>query len=203
MSSRSVDDLRLREFGARTALRGLLVCLLAGGLLVLWGGGQAFAALWLVFAPSRAAVGVTVRAETLGKGALSGLPAGTQLSVYLAPEGAGDIRHPGDPRLIPIGQLRVDANRDGSLTFRVPALREDRYNSFVLCQRCARWSAGRSLIPAGPFTITHGSTAGSSRHGQRLATGRRAPGSGCPAGSPSGTASRGPRSSLARPVPSP
>jgi hypothetical protein len=80
------------------------------------------------------------------------VPRSARLQVYLAPAAeAGAIASARDPRLVRVGRLNLDQDGDGSLRFVVPDLPPGRYVTLTQCEPCARFSAGRALLPTGPF----------------------------------------------------
>lgn len=112
------------------------------------------ASLGLIFVPSAALPGAMVDVHTGGQGALTVVRPGSALSVFLAPAtAAGSVADTTDSRLVSIGELTVDAHANGHMTFVVPQLAMGDYESFLLCEPCAQHSAGRSLIPTGPFLV--------------------------------------------------
>jgi hypothetical protein len=73
------------------------------------------------------------------------------LRVFLAPaEDADGISSPADPRLTPIDLLQTDPRGNG-FSFRVPRVFRGDYVTFTYCKPCAQMSAGRTLLPTGPF----------------------------------------------------
>ncbi|MGH2728861.1 MAG: hypothetical protein ACRDKS_17955 [Actinomycetota bacterium] len=139
----------------QSRLRVLTLATLSASLLF---ASAAFGALFLTFEPARGSPGTLVSAKTLGQGALTSAP-NLKLPVFLlhasiAPDAIGT---PADPRLISIGDLNVDAEGNGSLQFRVPAVQSGEYTSMIFCEECAPSSGGRSMLTAGPFQILRGS----------------------------------------------
>lgn len=124
--------------------------------------GGAYAALFLTFSGTQARPGVPVIVQTGGTGALAGVPAGSRtIRVFLAPvsdvpeltspNASPEIRSPNDARLIPLGALRVDEDGNGFLRFIVPNVSAGDYTTLIHCVPCASASAGRTLLPTGPF----------------------------------------------------
>jgi hypothetical protein len=115
--------------------------------------GSAGAALFLLFSTTNAAPGDLVTARTGGEGALRLVSSdSTALRVFLAPaEEADTITAPEDARLVLLGRLRVDENGNGQLRFIVPHVLSGDYLTLTHCVRCAPYSAGRELLPTGPF----------------------------------------------------
>ena len=118
-------------------------------------GAQAVSAsLALIFVPFAAIPGATVEAHTGGESALTDVRGPATLPVYLAPIDIADrISTSKDQRLIPLGNLSVDSHANGHIVFVVPNLPYGNYLSFVYCEPCATHSAGRSLLPTGPFRV--------------------------------------------------
>lgn len=151
-------------------IRALLAVLVAGllaGLLA----SAASAALWLTFSTTRAGPGTTVTAMTVGSGAFTNVPPGSPaLRVFLIRADQVDIRadqigvtSPDDKRLIPLGELTVDVEGNGELRFTVPDVPAGNYTTLTHCVPCARFSAGRELLPTGPdepFVVLEGGTSG-------------------------------------------
>src|SRR6266542_4012914 len=134
----------------RRSIRGFF--LLTAGLIVLILAAPSEASLYLLFEPTGAPPGAVVRGHTVGRGAFA-TPL-QRLSVYLAPANAANSMDLlDDPRLVPVGILEVDGSGNGTITFVVPDVRPGQYVTFVLCPSCARFSAGRSLLPAGSFSV--------------------------------------------------
>ena len=115
------------------------------------------AALWLVFNTTTAAPHTVVAARTGGKGALLQLRKGGGLKrhplrLYLAPAAAADsIRSVRDRRLVLLGRQKVDHAGNGKIRFPVPNVPPGDYVTFIHCVPCARYSAGRTLFPGGPW----------------------------------------------------
>lgn len=115
------------------------------------------AALWLLFSQTTATPGDEVAVHTAGgaftawvrSGALRKAP---PLRLFLVrAELADRINGIGDRRLIDLGRLTVDRRGVGSARFRVPNVRPGDYDVLLRCTLCAPRSAGRTLMPAGPF----------------------------------------------------
>jgi len=112
------------------------------------------ASLALIFVPSEAKPGATVEAHTGGEGAITAVRGGSELPVFLAPaDVAGQISSRSDGRLTRLGDLSVDSHANGHMAFVVPDIPYGDYLSFIYCEPCATHSAGRSLLPAGPFRV--------------------------------------------------
>ena len=133
--------------------RCLLVLAAAALAVALCRPGGAWAALFLEFSRSQAAPGTVVSVHTGGKGALSPIRSPvTPLRVFLVPaDQAAAITSPEDGRLILLGDLLVDERGDGRLQFVVPDVPAGDYTTMTHCVPCAEFSAGRRLIPTGPF----------------------------------------------------
>lgn len=113
----------------------------------------AAAALWLIFEPSRAVPGATMQARTGGKGAFA-LVSQPSLPVFLIAKPIADsVTSRDDKRLIPIGNLVVDNQKNGTLSFIVPNIPSGDYESLMHCEECARSSAGRVMLPVGTFQV--------------------------------------------------
>jgi hypothetical protein len=115
--------------------------------------------------------GITVYAKTGGAHAFTTGHAGSSFPVYLARTSDLDqISAPDDSRLTRIGDLLVDSQGLGRLTFRVPPLPPDEYSAVILCRPCAEFSAGRSLLPAGPFRVQEAGTKPHNNAGSKTAS---------------------------------
>ncbi len=121
----------------------------------------ASASLWLELEPRKAPPLAAVNGRTIGSGALLAAR-NSQLDVYLAPVKAGQIGDPLSEDLTPIGQMVVDYNGDGTIVFHVPQLPTGKYEVIVWCPPCAKYSAGRKLLPVGIFRVTEAATVPSS-----------------------------------------
>lgn len=128
---------------------GLFVLACVGALLLTpWGAASGF----FLFTETTGAPGDRIIARTGGEGAFSTGSRQAAYRVYFAPvEAADDIDSAADARLTLIGQVRVDADGNGRLVFRVPDVSPGRYVSLVYCVRCLRQSGARALLPFGPF----------------------------------------------------
>ena len=132
----------------------------------------ASAALFLTFSTTRAAPGTVVTARTGGSGALAGVrSSGRPLRVFLISADELDrnapdigVTSPADTRLIPIGDLRVDAEGNGTLRFTVPEIPSGEYTTVIHCVPCAASSGGREFLATGPFpepfVVLHGDASG-------------------------------------------
>ena len=145
-------------------MRRLAALLAVAAVAALW-AGSARASLFLVFSTTEALPGTMVAVRTGGEGALSTLADAPPLRVFLAPADAADeITSVDDGRLVLLGRLRVDAGGNGRLRFVVPDVPAGEYATLTHCVPCAASSAGRELLPTGPFRgpfIVLGSETGS------------------------------------------
>jgi hypothetical protein len=111
----------------------------------------AFAALWLVVEPDSGAPGETVQVRTFGDGAMAASAPGDSLPLFVA----GLTQWPfAEVDLTRVGTLTVDSSHNARGSFVVPSLRSGRYQLVLRCEACAPFSAGRTLLPVGEFTIT-------------------------------------------------
>lgn len=135
--------------GAPRAVAALLVGAVAAALFA----SSAAGALWLIFSKTTAAPRETVAVRTGGLGALRLIRHRSQpLRVFLVPEAIADqVRFVRDPRLVPLGSLKRDRAKNGRLAFRVPNVPPGDYSTLIYCVPCAQYSAGRRLVPGGPF----------------------------------------------------
>jgi hypothetical protein len=118
----------------------------------------AAAALWLIFSKTTATPGDAVAVRTAGRGAFAqaqkegALRRSPPLRLFLVRSAVVDsVRALDDRRLIALGTLAVDRRGNGSARFTVPNVRPGDYAVLLQCAPCARYSAGRVLIPVGPF----------------------------------------------------
>jgi hypothetical protein len=129
--------------------------------IVLVPSATAMASLFVVLDPEEGAPGIVVTGRTGGTRAFgqqsAGLPAFLVPSAVVpgledtVPDEAALTANPG---LTPVGQLEVDPEGNGSIRFRVPEVRPGTYQLFLLCESCARFSAGRTFIPVADFRVT-------------------------------------------------
>lgn len=113
---------------------------------------RAFAALFLVFSGTQASPGAVVVVETGGKAALPNVRASEAIRVYLAPaDEANAITSADDQRLVLLGRLRIDDEGNGSLRLVVPEVSPGDYTTLTHCASCAPTSAGKEILPTGPF----------------------------------------------------
>ncbi len=109
------------------------------------------ASLFLIFDRTRAPVGTAISAHTGGNGAFGANSPGA-LPMFLVPAQQADrITSETDPALVPLGSLIVDGEGNGSTTFTVPDVPAGRYRVMIHCEACAQFSAGRTMLVAGPF----------------------------------------------------
>ena len=96
--------------------------------------------------------GAKVVAHTGGEASFASAMRGRALNVYFVASDAVDaVTSVRDDRLTPVGRMRVDGSGNGTLTFRVPDVPAGDYETLVHCPPCAQASAGRTLLPFGPF----------------------------------------------------
>jgi len=118
--------------------------------LVIATANVASAALFLVFDRASGHPGTVVHVHTAGNGACASCP--PRMSLYFVAAAVSDaIKAPSDPRLVSVGHLTVDASGSGSAVFRVPDVPNGRYIIMTYCKPCAPYSAGRTMLPLGPF----------------------------------------------------
>lgn len=141
-------------------MRKVLVTSFLAVAAVSWTEG-ASASLFFTFSRTSGAPGVAVTVRT--NGAITVLPARyPPLRVFLGREedlewitfmrqDEGEITSPDDGRLILLGHLTVDAEGNGELRFTVPDVPPGHYRTVIHCVPCAPYSAGRELLPTGPF----------------------------------------------------
>ena len=109
-------------------------------------------ALFLAFSGTQASPGEAVIVQTGGTGALRSISASEPVRVFLAPaEEATTITSADDSRLVLLGRLRIDGEGNGFLRFVVPDIAAGEYTTVTHCAACAASSAGRQLLPTGPF----------------------------------------------------
>jgi len=128
----------------------VLLCFLLAAAAVTDG---ARAALYLVFSGTQGPPGAVVIAQTGGEGGISNVTeTSPPVRVFLAPaDQASQITSPTDGRLILLGRLRVNEAGNGQLRFTVPDVSPGEYTTLTHCVPCAATSAGRELLPTGPF----------------------------------------------------
>lgn len=136
----------------------MLVSGVAGIAATLLFATSAGAALWLIFSKTTAAPGERVAAHTAGDGVFAeakrtgALRRSPPLRLFLVRAAAArSIRSPRDRRLVGLGTLAVDRRGNGRARFSVPNVRPGDYALFLHCVPCARNSAGRVMLPVGPF----------------------------------------------------
>jgi hypothetical protein len=77
------------------------------------------------------------------------------LPTYLIDRRSADtVTSPDDPDLVRIGELVVDADGNGRLSFIVPEVDAGDYVVMAFCPACAPTSAGRSMLPIADFRVT-------------------------------------------------
>jgi hypothetical protein len=101
-------------------------------------------ALFMEFDPPRGRPGTIVTGRTAGEGALTG-GTGRRFLVYLDSLETKDW--------IPIGHVAVDKRGNGTLEFEVPDVPGGKYTVLMSCPPCAPYSAGRTEVPIGDFTV--------------------------------------------------
>jgi hypothetical protein len=104
------------------------------------------ASLWLTYDPPSGSPGTTVSVRTGGIGAFGLSNVGDVFPLYLVLDGSGN-------ELLRLGTITVDGNHDGSGTFVVPDVAPGEYGSVLRCEPCAEFSAGRTLLPMGLFSV--------------------------------------------------
>lgn len=141
-------------------MRASLRCGLAatGALVVsLLFASTASASLWLILSQTSGPSGTVVTGHTGGNGAFLG-PVDPLPTFFVSQAIADSVTSPDDPRLVLVGQMRVDANGDGRITFTVPSLPPGSYVLTAYCFPCAKYSipAGRVMATVALFRITAG-----------------------------------------------
>jgi hypothetical protein len=130
-----------------------LVSALAALIAIAVAAGPAAASLWVVLDPAAAPAGARISGRTGGEAAFS-----TQLEplpAYLVARSAADfVTARDDARLVSIGELVVDAARNGTIEFTVPAIAPGGYALVLWCPSCAPTSGGRSMVWVADFTVT-------------------------------------------------
>ena len=142
----------MRDTRLRNLLRPgpLIVCLALAAALVIATSDVAGASLFLIFDRTSGPPGTVVHVRTGGKGACVVCP--HRMPLYFAEAATSDgIRAPDDSRLFPVGRLIVDERGDGSGALTVPEVPNGRYVVMTYCKPCAPNSAGRVILPLGPF----------------------------------------------------
>jgi hypothetical protein len=95
--------------------------------------------------------GSRIPVHTIDKGSCRLCP--PSLPLFFVPAGRADtVQSPSDPLLTPVGTLRVNSQGDGAGTIVVPKLPPGGYMVMAHCEPCAASSAGRQLLPVGPFS---------------------------------------------------
>ena len=112
--------------------------------------GIAGASLFLIFDRASGTPGTVVHVTTGGKGACTLCP--RRMPLFFVHASIADaITARDDWRLVPVGELIVDRDGNGSGVLTVPNVPDGRYIAMTFCEPCAPDSAGRSLLPLGPF----------------------------------------------------
>ena len=112
--------------------------------------GNAGASLFLIFDRASGPPGTVVHVTTGGKGACILCP--RRMPLFFAHASIADaITDRDDSRLVPVGELIVDDDGNGSGVLTVPQVPAGRYFAMTFCEPCAPDSAGRSVLPLGPF----------------------------------------------------
>jgi hypothetical protein len=94
--------------------------------------------------------GTVVHVRTGGKGACVVCP--HRMPLFFAQSSdLASITAPDDSRLVRVGQLIVDERGNGSGAFTGPEVPMGRYVVMTACEPCAPDSAGRVILPLGPF----------------------------------------------------
>lgn len=110
----------------------------------------ASASLFLIFDRTSGSPGTVVHVRTGGDRACVVCP--RHMPLYFAAASISDgIRSPDDSRLLQVGRLTVDDHGNGSGVITVPDVRSGRYMVMTHCMPCATSSAGRVILPLGPF----------------------------------------------------
>jgi hypothetical protein len=113
------------------------------------------ASLFLVLTESSGPAGNVVQGRTAGNGAFTGQVA--PLDTYFVKQAVADnVASANDSRLVTVGQLVVDAQGNGTITFVVPNLFPGAYSLMVNCPSCAQFSIppGQVMAWVADFTIT-------------------------------------------------
>ena len=128
----------------------LIFCLILAGVFVLTWFGIASASLFLIFDRTAGAPGTVVHVRTGGSGACIVCP--HRMPLYFAQAAtSAEIKSRADPRLVSVGSLVVNDQGDGSGALTVPDVPNGRYAVMTYCKPCASESAGRAILPVGPF----------------------------------------------------
>ncbi len=108
------------------------------------------AALFLIFDRTSGPPGTVVNVQTGGNGACASCP--SRMPLYFVAAAVSDaITAPDDPRLVPLGHLNVEGRGNGTAKLVVPQVPNGRYIVMAYCRPCAPYSAGRAMLPVGPF----------------------------------------------------
>lgn len=110
----------------------------------------ASASLALSFDRASGPTGSRISVHTISKGSCSLCP--PSLPLFFVPAGSVDtVQSRDDPLLTPVGRLQVNSQGDGAGRIVVPMLSPGSYMVMAYCETCAATSAGRQLLPVGPF----------------------------------------------------
>jgi hypothetical protein len=149
-NGRGGTDLRDTSVSTRRKPGSLIVCLLLAAALLIATADVASASLFLIFDRTSGPPGTVVHVHTGGNGACGVCP--RRMPLYFAEAAISDvIRAPDDPRLVQVGLLIVDDRGDGSGLLTVPEVPNGHYVVMTYCKPCAPNSAGRVILPLGPF----------------------------------------------------
>lgn len=146
----------MSDNGCVTALRQIAVlcgCVLAVMSVAL----SVQASLWMDFEPSEASPEAEVFASTIGQdaatGALADLSPDNVVVLYLGADEA-EVEGPQDPAAIRLGELEIDEDGHGQLTFMVPDLAPGAYVAYLHCQDCSFDAEGLTFAEAGLFEVS-------------------------------------------------
>jgi hypothetical protein len=126
------------------------IVLFSAAAVVIATAGMAGASLFLIFDRASGPPGTVVHVMTGGEGACVVCP--PRMPLFFAHASTADgITAPDDSRLVRVGELIVDEDGNGSGVLTVPDVPIGRYMAMTFCEPCAPDSAGRSVLPLGPF----------------------------------------------------
>jgi hypothetical protein len=108
------------------------------------------ASLAVSFDTESGSPGSEIRMRTIGEGACQLCPPTLPL-FFVAATSVDTVRSPSDPLLTPVGQLHIDSQGNGSASIVLPRLTPGQYMVMAYCEPCAATSAGRRMLPIGPF----------------------------------------------------
>jgi hypothetical protein len=147
MGDRDVKDAAIRT---PTGRRPVCTCLALAVALLIASAGAATASLFLDFDRTSGRPGTVVHVHTVGDRACGVCP--RRMPLYFAEAAISDgITSPDDSRLLHVGRLTVDDLGRGSGVITVPEVESGRYMVMTYCKPCATSSAGRVILPLGPF----------------------------------------------------